>query len=128
MEWSKDGSLRAGAHQGIIHERRTDNCSPVAEEETVGSSESLPKVEASSGDGPVTYTQSSGSLVMPRPNSVAGKEQPKGASVVCAPALFKNTYFSCSTVLVWTSSHQIVSDRHVMEMQARKPALVKGSA
>lgn len=78
MEWSKDGSLRTGSHQGIIHERRTDNCSPVAEEETVGCSESLAKVEASSGDGPVTYTQSSGSLVMPRPNSVAGEEDLRG--------------------------------------------------
>uniref|UniRef100_A0A8D2JBZ0 Tetratricopeptide repeat, ankyrin repeat and coiled-coil containing 1 n=1 Tax=Varanus komodoensis TaxID=61221 RepID=A0A8D2JBZ0_VARKO len=76
LEWSKDGSLRTAAHQGIIHERRADNCSPVAEEETGGSSESLPKVEAA-GDGPVTYTQSSGSLVMPRPNSVAATSSTK---------------------------------------------------
>ncbi|XP_054826171.1 protein TANC1 [Eublepharis macularius] len=77
LEWSKDGSLRTCSHQGIIHERRADNCSPVAEEETVGCSESLPKVEASSGDGPVTYTQNSGSLVMPRPNSVAATSSTK---------------------------------------------------
>jgi len=72
LEWSKDGSLRAGAHRGIGHDRRTDNCSPVAEEEAVGSAENLPK-EVPTGEGPVPYTQSSGSLIMPRPNSVAGE-------------------------------------------------------
>lgn len=72
LEWSKDGSLRAGAHQGISHDRRTDNCSPVAEEEAIGSAENLAK-EVTMGEGPVPYTQSSGSLIMPRPNSVAGK-------------------------------------------------------
>lgn len=72
LEWSKDGSLRAGRHQGISHDRRTDNCSPVAEEEAVGSAENLPKV-LPTGEGPVPYAQSSGSLIMPRPNSVAGK-------------------------------------------------------
>ncbi|XP_035750351.1 protein TANC1 isoform X4 [Egretta garzetta] len=71
LEWSKDGSLRAGKHQGISHDRRTDNCSPVAEEEAIGSADSLPK-EVPPGEGPVPYAQSSGSLVMPRPNSVAG--------------------------------------------------------
>lgn len=76
LEWSKEGNLRSGVHQGII-DRRTDNCSPVAEEETTGSSESLSKVEASSGDGPITYIQNCGSLGMPRPNSVAGKEELK---------------------------------------------------
>lgn len=72
LEWSKDGSLRAGKHQGISHDRRTDNCSPVAEEEAIGSSENLPK-EVPTGEGPLPYAQSSGSLIMPRPNSVAGK-------------------------------------------------------
>ncbi|NXW62677.1 TANC1 protein, partial [Eurystomus gularis] len=76
LEWSKDGSLRAGKHQGIGHDRRTDNCSPVAEEETLGSAENLPK-EAPTGEGPVPYAQSSGSLVMPRPNSVAATSSTK---------------------------------------------------
>ncbi|CAN0230184.1 unnamed protein product [Bubo scandiacus] len=76
LEWSKDGSLRAGKHQGISHDRRTDNCSPVAEEEAVGSAENLPKVE-STGEGPVPYAQSSGSLIMPRPNSVAATSSTK---------------------------------------------------
>ncbi|XP_067995277.1 protein TANC1 isoform X1 [Melanerpes formicivorus] len=76
LEWSKDGSLRAGKHQGIGHERRTDNCSPVAEEETVGSAENLPQ-EVPAGEGPTNYAQSSGSLIMPRPNSVAATSSTK---------------------------------------------------
>ncbi|XP_065606902.1 protein TANC1 isoform X2 [Cyrtonyx montezumae] len=76
LEWSKDGSLRAGAHRGISHDRRADNCSPVAEEEAVGSAENLPK-EVPAGEGPVPYTQSSGSLIMPRPNSVAATSSTK---------------------------------------------------
>ncbi|OXB55419.1 hypothetical protein ASZ78_014547, partial [Callipepla squamata] len=76
LEWSKDGSLRAGAHRGISHDRRTDNCSPVAEEEAAGCAENLPK-EVPAGEGPVPYTQSSGSLIMPRPNSVAATSSTK---------------------------------------------------
>ncbi|NXY18911.1 TANC1 protein, partial [Atrichornis clamosus] len=76
LEWSKDGSLRAGKHQGISHDRRTDNCSPVAEEEGLGSAENLPK-EVPTGEGPLPYAQSSGSLVMPRPNSVAATSSTK---------------------------------------------------
>ncbi|NXJ77986.1 TANC1 protein, partial [Trogon melanurus] len=76
LEWSKDGSLRAGKHQGISHDRRTDNCSPVAEEEAVGSSENLPK-EVPVGEGPIPYAQNSGSLIMPRPNSVAATSSTK---------------------------------------------------
>lgn len=44
----------------------------MAEEEAIGSSENLPK-EVPTGEGPLPYTQSSASLIMPRPNSVAGK-------------------------------------------------------
>ena len=74
LEWNKDGSLRLGVQKGVLHDRRADNCSPVAEEEPPGPAESvLPKAEASVGDGPVPYSQSSSSLIMPRPNSVAGK-------------------------------------------------------
>ncbi|XP_007940042.1 protein TANC1 [Orycteropus afer afer] len=78
LEWSKDGSLRLGVQKGVLHDRRADNCSPVAEEETTGSAESLlPKAEASVGDGPVPYSQSSSSLIMPRPNSVAATSSTK---------------------------------------------------
>ncbi|KAM5152648.1 protein TANC1 isoform 2-T2 [Mantella aurantiaca] len=71
LEWSKDGSLRTGGHQGMIHERRIDNCSPVVEEETSNTAENLPKSDSSAGEGPVSYMQNSSSLVMQRPNSVA---------------------------------------------------------
>ncbi|XP_071418048.1 protein TANC1 isoform X2 [Pithys albifrons albifrons] len=76
LEWSKDGSLRAGKHHGISRDRRTDNCSPVAEEEAIGSAENLPK-EVPTGEGPLPYAQSSASLVMPRPNSVAATSSTK---------------------------------------------------
>ncbi|XP_051666347.1 protein TANC1 isoform X2 [Manacus candei] len=76
LEWSKDGSLRAGKHHGISRDRRTDNCSPVAEEEAIGSAENLPK-EVPTGEGPLPYAQSSGSLIMPRPNSVAATSSTK---------------------------------------------------
>uniref|UniRef100_A0A8C3TW36 Tetratricopeptide repeat, ankyrin repeat and coiled-coil containing 1 n=1 Tax=Catharus ustulatus TaxID=91951 RepID=A0A8C3TW36_CATUS len=76
LEWSKDGSLRAGKRQGMSRDRRTDNCSPVAEEEAIGSSENLPK-EVPAGEGPLPYTQSSASLIMPRPNSVAATSSTK---------------------------------------------------
>ncbi|KAG9477228.1 hypothetical protein GDO78_002557 [Eleutherodactylus coqui] len=77
LEWSKDGSLRTGGHPGIIHERRTDNCSPVVEEETCIAGENLPKVDPSTGEGPVSYMQNSNSLVMQRPNSVAATSSTK---------------------------------------------------
>ncbi|KAM5268267.1 protein TANC1 isoform 3-T7 [Hipposideros larvatus] len=78
LEWNKDGSLRLGVQKGVLHDRRADNCSPVAEEEPTGSAESvLPKAEASAGDGPVPYSQSSSSLIMPRPNSVAATSSTK---------------------------------------------------
>ncbi|XP_062953558.1 protein TANC1 isoform X1 [Cynocephalus volans] len=78
LEWNKDGSLRLGVQKGVLHDRRADNCSPVAEEETTGAAESvLPKAESSAGDGPVPYSQSSSSLIMPRPNSVAATSSTK---------------------------------------------------
>ncbi|KAG8559900.1 hypothetical protein GDO81_017483 [Engystomops pustulosus] len=77
LEWSKDGSLRTGGHPGIIHERRIDNCSPVVEEETCATGESLPKTDPSTGEGPVSYMQNSSSLVMQRPNSVAATSSTK---------------------------------------------------
>lgn len=57
----------------MIHERRIDNCSPVVEEETSSTAENLPKSDSSAGEGPVSYMQNSNSLMMQRPNSVAGK-------------------------------------------------------
>ncbi|XP_049977948.1 protein TANC1 [Alexandromys fortis] len=78
LEWNKDGSLRVGVQKGLLHDRRADNCSPVAEEETAGSVESeLPKAEPAAGDGPIPYSQSSSSLIMPRPNSVAATSSTK---------------------------------------------------
>ncbi|XP_058520499.1 protein TANC1 isoform X3 [Ochotona princeps] len=78
LEWNKDGSLRLGVQKGVLHDRRADNCSPVAEEEPPGPAESgLPKAESSAGDGPVPYPQSSSSLIMPRPNSVAATSSTK---------------------------------------------------
>nr|DBA19760.1 TPA: hypothetical protein GDO54_015542 [Pyxicephalus adspersus] len=77
LEWSKDGSLRTGGHQGMIHERRIDNCSPVVEEETCSATENLPKSDSSAGEGPVPYMQNSSSLVMQRPNSVAATSSTK---------------------------------------------------
>lgn len=78
LEWTREGSLRLGVQKGVLHDRRADNCSPVAEEETTGSAESvLPKAEPSAGDGPVPYSQSSSSLIMPRPNSVAATSSTK---------------------------------------------------
>ncbi|XP_060633367.2 protein TANC1 isoform X3 [Anolis sagrei] len=115
LEWSKDGSLRTATHQGIILERRADNCSPVAEEETVGSSESLPKGEASLGDGPVTYTQNSGSLVMPRPNSVAATSSTKLEDLSYLDGQ-RNTPLRTSIRLPW---HNTAGGRVQQEMKAR---------
>ncbi|XP_075036921.1 protein TANC1 isoform X2 [Mixophyes fleayi] len=74
LEWSKDGGQRIVGHQ-VIHERRADNCSPVVEEDALP--ENLPKTDSSTGEGPVSYLQSSSSLVMQRPNSVAATSSTK---------------------------------------------------
>ncbi|KFQ37815.1 Protein TANC1 [Mesitornis unicolor] len=76
LEWSKDGSVRAGRRQGLAQERRADNCSPVAEEEAAGAPEHSLR-EGAAGEGPLPYAQASGSLVMPRPNSVAATSSTK---------------------------------------------------
>ncbi|XP_018094283.1 protein TANC1 isoform X2 [Xenopus laevis] len=78
LEWSRDSSLRAGSHhQGMIHERRTDNCSPVVEEETCVTVDCLAKIDVPHAEGPVSYVQNSSSLVMQRPNSVAATSSTK---------------------------------------------------
>ncbi|XP_018091292.1 protein TANC1 isoform X2 [Xenopus laevis] len=78
LEWSRDSSLRIGSHhQGMIHERRTDNCSPVVEEETCATVDCLAKIDVPHAEGPVSYVQNSSSLVMQRPNSVAATSSTK---------------------------------------------------
>ncbi|XP_065697322.1 protein TANC1 isoform X1 [Patagioenas fasciata] len=69
LEWSRDGSARTGRPQGPSQDRRTAGCSPVAEEDARGSAESLP--------APAPCAHGSGSLVMPRPNSVAATSSTK---------------------------------------------------
>nr|XP_006126896.2 protein TANC1 isoform X2 [Pelodiscus sinensis] len=115
LEWSKDGSLRAGAHQGIIHDRRADNCSPVAEEETVGSAENLSKMEVCTGDGPAPYTQSSSSLIMPRPNSVAATSSTKLEDLSYLDGQ-RNTPLRTSIRLPW---HNTAGGRAQQEIKAR---------
>lgn len=82
LEWSKDGSLRGSGHHGLSQSVRVDTCSPVAEEDsssaTADTSSNAPAgaplPPAHSAEGPIPYaTQASSSLMMPRPNSVAGK-------------------------------------------------------
>ncbi|XP_074948763.1 protein TANC1 isoform X3 [Phalacrocorax aristotelis] len=114
LEWSKDGSLRAGKHQGISHDRRTDNCSPVAEEEAVGSAENLPKVPPT-GEGPVPYAQSSGSLIMPRPNSVAATSSTKLEDLSYLDGQ-RNTPLRTSIRLPW---HNTAGGRVQQESKAR---------
>uniref|UniRef100_A0A3Q1H464 Tetratricopeptide repeat, ankyrin repeat and coiled-coil containing 1 n=1 Tax=Acanthochromis polyacanthus TaxID=80966 RepID=A0A3Q1H464_9TELE len=68
LEWSKDGSLRGSGRHGLAQSVRADTCSPVAEED---SSSHTP-------EGPVPYPpQTSSSLMMPRPNSVAATSSTK---------------------------------------------------
>uniref|UniRef100_A0A8C2UF87 Tetratricopeptide repeat, ankyrin repeat and coiled-coil containing 1 n=1 Tax=Coturnix japonica TaxID=93934 RepID=A0A8C2UF87_COTJA len=114
LEWSKDGSLRAGAHRGIGHDRRTDNCSPVAEEEAVGSAENVPK-EVPTGEGPVPYSQSSGSLIMPRPNSVAATSSTKLEDLSYLDGQ-RNTPLRTSIRLPW---HNTAGGRVQQENKAR---------
>ncbi|XP_052531892.1 protein TANC1 isoform X1 [Tympanuchus pallidicinctus] len=114
LEWSKDGSLRAGAHRGIGHDRRADNCSPVAEEEAVGSAENLPR-EVPTGEGPVPYTQNSGSLIMPRPNSVAATSSTKLEDLSYLDGQ-RNTPLRTSIRLPW---HNTAGGRVQQENKAR---------
>ncbi|CAB1346684.1 unnamed protein product [Coregonus sp. 'balchen'] len=94
LEWSKDGSLRSSGHHGLAPSVRVDTCSPVAEEDPSGPPETTApsRTEYPTGspagaaggaaagpshppEGPVPYptAHTSSSLMMPRPNSVAGK-------------------------------------------------------
>ncbi|NXD15116.1 TANC1 protein, partial [Nothocercus nigrocapillus] len=114
LEWSKDGSLRAGTQQGAIHDRRTDNCSPVAEEETAGSAENLPK-EVPTGEGPIPYVQSSSSLIMPRPNSVAATSSTKLEDLSYLDGQ-RNTPLRTSIRLPW---HNTAGGRGQQEIKGR---------
>ncbi|XP_071602368.1 protein TANC1 isoform X2 [Heliangelus exortis] len=114
LEWNMDGSLRAGKHQGISHDRRTDNCSPVAEEEVIGSAENLPK-EVPRADGPLPYAQNSGSLIMPRPNSVAATSSTKLEDLSYLDGQ-RNTPLRTSIRLPW---HNTAGGRVQQESKAR---------
>lgn len=88
LEWSKEGSVRITGHHALAPPNmRTETCYPVAEEEVPPSFTEVSGAirnaatakagsVASSGfntEGPVHYpTQNSSSLMLPRPNSVAG--------------------------------------------------------
>lgn len=96
LEWSKDGSLRGSGRHGLAQSVRADTCSPVAEEDsnsatatptdtptrtdqqhhsnTSAGASGPPQPPSHCPEGPLPYPpQISSSLVMPRPNSVAGK-------------------------------------------------------
>ena len=89
LEWSKDGSLRGSVRHGLAQSVRADTCSPVAEEDANGATatpadassrtdqQQQPNLsgppQPHSPEGPIPYPlHTSSSLMMPRPNSVAG--------------------------------------------------------
>ncbi|KAI3356188.1 hypothetical protein L3Q82_017446, partial [Scortum barcoo] len=94
LEWNKDGSLRGSGRHGLAQSVRADTCSPVAEEDS-GSATATPADTPSrtdqqqqsntsagapqlhSPEGPIPYPQTSSSLMMPRPNSVAATSSTK---------------------------------------------------
>ncbi|XP_029461405.1 protein TANC1 [Rhinatrema bivittatum] len=115
LEWSKEGSLRFGGHQAVIHDRLADNCPPVAEEETAGSEESVAKAGGPIADGPVPYSQSSNSLVMPRPNSVAATSSTKLEDLSYLDSQ-RNTPLRTSIRLPW---HSTAGNRAQQEIKAR---------
>nr|XP_033801341.1 protein TANC1 isoform X2 [Geotrypetes seraphini] len=115
LEWSKEGSLRAGGHRTVIQDRRTDNCSPVVEEETVGSEECVTKSGAPIGDGPIPYSQSSSCLVMPRPNSVAATSSTKLEDLSYLDGQ-RNIPLRTSIRLPW---HNTAGNRVQQEIKAR---------
>uniref|UniRef100_A0A7N6AH95 Tetratricopeptide repeat, ankyrin repeat and coiled-coil containing 1b n=1 Tax=Anabas testudineus TaxID=64144 RepID=A0A7N6AH95_ANATE len=77
LEWSKDGSLRGSGRHGLAQSVRADTCSPVAEEDSSRVS-GPPQLPGHSPEGPISYPpQTTSSLVMPRPNSVAATSSTK---------------------------------------------------
>uniref|UniRef100_A0A3Q1GTF7 Tetratricopeptide repeat, ankyrin repeat and coiled-coil containing 1 n=1 Tax=Acanthochromis polyacanthus TaxID=80966 RepID=A0A3Q1GTF7_9TELE len=103
LEWSKDGSLRGSGRHGLAQSVRADTCSPVAEEDSSSATatpadtpsrtdqqqqQQQPNISAGAPgppqppghtpEGPVPYPpQTSSSLMMPRPNSVAATSSTK---------------------------------------------------
>ncbi|KAM6934315.1 protein TANC1-like isoform 2-T4 [Xenentodon cancila] len=102
LEWSKDGSLRSNGRHGLAQSVRADMCSPVVEEEYSGSATATPadtpsrtdhqqpqsnvsagapgpaEPPSQSPEGPTPHPpQTSSSLMMPRPNSVAATSSTK---------------------------------------------------
>ncbi|XP_078117915.1 protein TANC1 isoform X8 [Sander vitreus] len=96
LEWSKDGSLRGSGRHGLAQSVRADTCSPVAEEDSnsatatpadtpsrtdqqqSNTSAGAPQPPSRSPEGPIPYpSQTSSSLMMPRPNSVAATSSTK---------------------------------------------------
>ncbi|XP_032385715.1 protein TANC1 isoform X6 [Etheostoma spectabile] len=96
LEWSKDGSLRGSGRHGLAQSVRADTCSPVAEEDSnsatatpadtpsrtdqqqSNTSAGTPQLPSHSPEGPIPYpSQTSSSLMMPRPNSVAATSSTK---------------------------------------------------
>uniref|UniRef100_UPI003AABC292 protein TANC1 isoform X2 n=1 Tax=Centroberyx gerrardi TaxID=166262 RepID=UPI003AABC292 len=100
LEWSKDGSLRGSGRHGLAPSVRADTCSPVAEEDsssagatpadtpsrtdqqqqpsTSAGAAGPPQPPSHTPEGPVPYpAQTSSSLMMPRPNSVAATSSTK---------------------------------------------------
>ncbi|CAG5865543.1 unnamed protein product [Menidia menidia] len=103
LEWSKDGSLRSSGRHGLAQSVRADACSPVVEEDSSSATASPADTPSrtdqqqqqqlahiSSGapgptqppghspEGPSPYPpQTSSSLMMPRPNSVAATSSTK---------------------------------------------------
>uniref|UniRef100_A0A3B5KPB2 Tetratricopeptide repeat, ankyrin repeat and coiled-coil containing 1b n=1 Tax=Xiphophorus couchianus TaxID=32473 RepID=A0A3B5KPB2_9TELE len=77
LEWSKDGSLRSTGCHGLAQSVRADTCSPVVEEESTGA-QGPPRPLGHTCDGSNPYSpQTSSSLIMPRPNSVAATSSTK---------------------------------------------------
>ncbi|XP_047226255.1 protein TANC1 isoform X4 [Girardinichthys multiradiatus] len=103
LEWSKDGSLRSTGCHGLSQSVRADTCSPVVEEEsssatatpadtpsktdhqqqqlqphTSAGAQGPPRPLGHTSDGPNPYPpQTTSSLIMPRPNSVAATSSTK---------------------------------------------------
>ncbi|XP_030613618.1 protein TANC1 isoform X2 [Archocentrus centrarchus] len=99
LEWSKDGSLRGSSRHGLAQSVRADTCSPVAEEDSSSATATPadtpsrtdqqhpnistgapgpPQPPSHSPEGPIAYPpQTSASLMMPRPNSVAATSSTK---------------------------------------------------
>uniref|UniRef100_A0A3P9JLG2 Tetratricopeptide repeat, ankyrin repeat and coiled-coil containing 1b n=1 Tax=Oryzias latipes TaxID=8090 RepID=A0A3P9JLG2_ORYLA len=72
LEWSKDGSLRGNGRHGLAQCVRADTCSPVVEEDSSSAAAS----HTPEGANPY-LPQTTSSLMMPRPNSVAATSSTK---------------------------------------------------